>query len=179
VRIALTALLAVILSLVFIVPSATSASARVHLRNLGVNRELSGHEARLWAKKYLWYLGAPRTNANIRTMVAWFDNEGTPRCPNNPLGLQTHEPGSHVCTANGDPTEDRIQAYPRPYLSAKAFRREMLHGGPDNNGDYHRIVRDLRSGHGMIGDHSGALRYDLEQYSGNGYDSIPAAYCPC
>lgn len=171
--------LILMLCTVLMIPFSPSASAGVHLNNLGVHRELSGHEATLWARKYLWYLGAPRTNANIRTMVAWFDNEGTPRCFNNPLGLQTSEAGSHTCTSNGDPTADHIQAYPRPYLSAQAFKREMLHGGPDNNGDYHRIVSDLRSGHGMIGDHSNALRYDLSQYSGGGYESIPAAYCPC
>ena len=169
--------LAVICGLAF---TALPASAGTnHLNSIGVNHALRGHEAVQWAKKYLWYLGAPRTAANIRTMTLWFDNEGTPRCPNNPLGLQTSEPGSRTCTANGDPTADHIQSYPRPYLSAKAFKFEMLHGGPDNNGDYHRIVSDLRSGRGMVGDHSGALKYDLMQYSGNGYNSIPASYCPC
>jgi hypothetical protein len=153
--------------------SASGYWSRIRERDDPVHVRLRGIQETKWARNALWHLGAPRTHANIRTMKLWFRNEGTPHDFNNPLNLQTPVHRSHVSTADGDPPEDRIQAYRHPWDAGIAFGIEM------RNGSYDAIVARLMSGRGLIGEQSREIRDELSVYSGDGYDSIPAAYCPC
>jgi hypothetical protein len=147
--------------------SASSSS----LAELPVNTALTGSAAIAWADAALAALGAPTTSANVRTMVDWFANEGTPHDLNNPLNLQTPYGGSTVSTADGDPPAIHIQAYPTPADFVAAFPIEM------NNGSYPAIVAALKAGTGLEGSAaSSEIAAELSDYSGEGYSSIPAAY---
>jgi hypothetical protein len=141
------------------------------LPQLPVDAALTGSEAAAWADAALATLGAPTTSANVKTMVDWFANEGTPHDLNNPLNLQTPYGGSTVSTADGDPVSVGIQAYPTPADFVAAFPIEM------NNGSYPAIVAALKAGTGLEGSAaSREIAAELSVYSGGGYDSIPAAY---
>ncbi len=141
------------------------------LAELPVNTPLTGSAAIAWADAALAALGAPTTSANVRTMVDWFTNEGTPHDLNNPLNLQTPYGGSAVSTADGDPPADHIQAYPTPADFVAAFPIEL------NNGSYPAIVAALKAGAGLEGSAaSSEIASELSLYSGGGYSSIPAAY---
>ncbi len=134
------------------------------------NSEPTGTEGVDWAECALDNLGAPLTIANIQTLTTWFLNEGTPHDPNNPLNLQTPYGGSTVSTADGDPASVGIEAYPTPADFGAAFALEM------QNPSYPTMLSDLKSGAGMLNSTNSALESQLQVYSGNGYDSIPAAY---
>ena len=156
--------------------SGSGASAQIvpayaaSLPHLPVNTALTGREAVTWADAALVALGAPRTTANVHTMVDWFANEGTPHDLNNPLNLQTPYGGSTVSTADGDPVSVGIQAYPTPADFVAAFPIEM------NNGSYPAIVAALKAGTGLEGSAATSeIIAELSLYSGGGYDSIPAA----
>ena len=141
------------------------------LADLPVNTALTGSAAIAWADATLVALGAPTTSANVRTMVDWFANEGTPHDLNNPLNLQTPYGGSTTSTADGDPPAIHIQAYPTPADFVAAFPIEM------NNGSYPDIVAALKAGTGLEGSAaSSEIAAELSLYSGGGYNSIPAAY---
>jgi hypothetical protein len=162
--------------------AAPAGASAAHLRPDPVWHRLGAAEGAAWGAAALRALGAPRTAANITTMRLWFANEGVPHAYDNPLNLQTPHGGSWATAEDGDPLSDRIQHYPRPPDFAAAFRAEMLRGGidgPHQAGPYAFIVAGLRSGRGLAGDRSPGLRRDLEAYSGGGYGSVPAAYCPC
>jgi hypothetical protein len=149
-------------------PSRGSGS---HLAELPVNTALTGSAAIAWADAALDALGAPTTPANVKTMVDWFANEGTPHDLNNPLNLQTPYDGSTTSTADGDPASVHIQAYPTPADFVAAFPIEM------NNGSYPAIVAALKAGTGLEGRAaSRQISSELWLYSGGGYNSIPAPY---
>jgi hypothetical protein len=144
------------------------------LTPLPANTNLTGSEAVAWADAALTALGAPDTAANVRTLVDWFANEGAPHDLNNPLNLNTPYRGSTISTADGDPSYIHIQAYPVPADFVAAFRLQL------NNGSYPAIVAALKAGTGLEGSAATPeIASELSVYSGGGYASIPAAYCPC
>jgi hypothetical protein len=150
---------------------ATQAPLGSGLANLPVNVALTGTTAIAWADYALLALGAPKSPANVKTMVDWFANEGAPHDFNNPLDLQTPFGGSVISTAGGSPAADRIQSYPSPADFVAAFPLEM------NNGSYNAIVAALKTGNGLEGAAANpAISFELSVYSGGGYNSIPAAY---
>jgi hypothetical protein len=145
-------------------------SSASSLTELPVDTALTGSEAVAWAGAALAALGAPTTSANVKTMVDWFANEGTPHDLNNPLNLQTPYGGSTESTADGSPASVGIQAYPSPADFVAAFPIEM------NNGSYPAIVAALKAGTGLEGSAATSeIAAELSLYSGGGYDSIPAA----
>ena len=102
-------------------------------------------------------------------MLDWFNNEGTPHDYNNPLNLNTPYGGSTTSTADGDPPDVHIQAYPTPADFAQAFAIQI-----GDNPSYPAITAALKSGEGLEGSAaSGEIASELEVYSGGGYDSIP------
>jgi hypothetical protein len=115
-------------------------SAPPSLAELPVNTALTGSAAIAWADAALAALGAPTTSANVKTMVDWFANEGTPHDLNNPLNLQTPHGGSTVSTANVSSPGDRIQAYPKCRLlqrgrgSGRAVPVRLAGGGGGDAG---------------------------------------------
>ena len=144
------------------------------LTPLPTSTNLTGSEAAAWADAALTALGAPDTAANVQTLVDWFANEGAPHDLNNPLNLNTPYGGSTISTANGDPPAVHVQAYPVPADFMAAFPIQM------NNGSYPAIVAALKAGTGLEGSAATSeIASELSVYSGGGYDSIPAAYCPC
>jgi hypothetical protein len=151
-------------------PAQNAKALASRLAPLPVNTELTGSAAIAWARAALTALGAPTTAANVRTMVDWFANEGSPHNLNNPLNLQTPFGDSVVSTADGDPPSDRIQAYRRPADFVAAFPLEM------HNGSYPAIVAALRAGKGLEGSAATPeIASELLVYSGDGYNSIPAS----
>lgn len=151
-------------------PAQNAQALAASLAPLPVNTELTGSAATAWANAALTALGAPTTAANVRTMVDWFANEGTPHNLNNPLNLQTPFGGSTISTADGDPPSDRIQAYRRPADFVAAFPLEM------HNGSYPAIVAALNAGKGLEGSAATPeIASELLVYSGDGYNSIPAS----
>lgn len=151
-------------------PSHRAQVSGANLAQLPINTELTGASARVWAEAALDALGAPKTAANMKTMVDWFANEGIPHALNNPLNLQTPMGGSTVSTDSGAPASANIQAYPTPADFVAAFPLEM------NKGSYPAIVAALKSGQGLEGTTSSEIQNELLIYSGSGYDSIPADY---
>lgn len=150
-------------------PAHSSPASTSSLAQLPVNTALTGKAAVAWGDAALTALGAPTTPANVQTMVDWFANEGTPHNLNNPLNLQTPFGGSTISTADGDPSIDRIQAYPTPADFVGAFPLEM------NSGSYPAIVAALKAGRGLEGSAAtGEIASELAIYSGDGYNSIPA-----
>ncbi len=148
---------------------AQPASPVSALADLPVNTDLTGSAAVAWAKAALAALGAPASSANIQTMLDWFNNEGTPHDYNNPLNLNTPYGGSTTSTADGDPPDVHIQAYPTPADFAQAFAIQI-----GDNPSYPAITAALKSGEGLEGSAaSGEIASELEVYSGGGYDSIP------
>ena len=136
-----------------------------------VNVQLRGAQADAWSRAALAALGAPADGRNLQTMRDWYLNEGIQHNYNNPLNLQTPQGGSWAATEDGDPLSIHIQHYPLPVDFVLAFPREMA--------GYPAITAWLRTGAGLEGNVSREVRQELWNYSGNGYDSIPAAYCPC
>jgi hypothetical protein len=137
---------------------------------------MTGTLAVAWGCAALEALHDPLTPANVQTMWAWMDNEGVPHDPNNPLNFNFPAGGSTVSgAAGGDAVGSHIQAYSTPADWAQAAVEEI--GGDPS---FTLIASDLKAGVGLEGGESTSdLRAELEVYSGNGYDSIPAAYCPC
>jgi hypothetical protein len=158
-------------------PPSALPSAQVNTSGLPLlptSTNLTGSEAAAWADAALGALGAPDTTANVQTLMDWFANEGAPHDLNNPLNLNTPYGGSTISTANGDPSYVHVQAYPEPQDFLAAFRIQM------NNGPYAAIVAALKAGTGLEGSAATPeIASELSLYSGGGYDSIPAAYCPC
>ena len=141
-----------------------------HLAQLPEYTALTGSAAVAWADAALTALGAPRTTANVQTMMDWFTNEGTPHDLNNPLNLQTPFGGSTIDTTIA-PESVGLQDYPTPADFVAAFPIEM------NNGSYPAIVAALKAGKGLEGSAATAeIAAELSLYSGGGYSSIPAAY---
>ena len=143
------------------------------LTSLPVNTRLTGAEATAWSTAALHALGAPVTSANLKTMADWYANEGVPHDFSNPLNLETPYGGSVTSAASGKvPVSTHIQAYPLPADFAHAFAIEM------HDSRYPEILADLLAGRGLETS-TAAVRSELGEYSGGGYYSIPAAYCPC
>jgi hypothetical protein len=134
-----------------------------------------------WADAILTDMNAPLTAANVQTMIDWFANEGIPHDLNNPMNSNTPYDGSVASDADGDPTSDNIQAYPTAIAGAQGEANNLLGGpGTSSGNSYTAIVANLQAGIGLEGSAANStIAQELLVYSGTGYDSIPAAYCPC
>jgi hypothetical protein len=103
-------------------------------------------------------LGAPVTQANLRSLAAWKQHESSgwpPPNKNNPLNSKQTEPGSWPTAANG------ISNYPTASEGIAAY----VHNLPN----YPCIIAHLRSGQGLCGAPCGA---DFLKFSGGGYSSV-------
>jgi hypothetical protein len=137
---------------------------------------MTGTLAVAWGCAALEALHDPLSAANVTTMWAWMDNEGVPHDPNNPMNFNFPAGGSTVSgAAGGNAVASHIQAYPTPADWAKAAVEEI--GGDPS---FTLIASDLKAGNGLEGsEETPELQAELGVYSGGGYDSIPAQYCPC
>lgn len=132
--------------------------------------QLQGTEAVDWSEVALCQIGAPLTTANIQTMTTWMLNEGSPHCGNNPLNLIVTGPSSTLCNAMAGAAQIGLQNYPTPAAWTVAFSHEV------EESYYPVLLRDLRSGAGLLNSKDPTLESELMFYSGNGYNSIPASY---
>lgn len=150
-----------------------SATPPVDVRTLPsdpITTQLEGTDAVEWAEACLQALNDPTTSANIQTITTWFLNEATPHDLNNPINLYTAYGGSTDSTADGGKVSDNDQAYPIPADFVAAFAIQM------QDGDNPQIVADFKSGAGFINSTNQSIKTELSDYSGGGYDSIPASY---
>lgn len=157
------------------VPTACQSQPTVvgGLQPLPVHTPLHEPQAGAWSRAALRVLGAPATVANLKTMYDWYQNEYIPHNYNNPLNLQEPYGGSWAASEDGDPiVPAHIQHYRTPNDFTHGFVIQM------HNPSYPEILSDLMAGRGLENG-TPELRSELSTYSGNGYDSIPASYCPC
>lgn len=112
-----------------------------------------------WITAFLTSIGAPPTQANIKSMSAWISRE-TPWPPvakNNPMNTTQKMPGSTNFNSVG------VQNYPTAAEGIAALRMTIT------NGRYSGIVSALRSGKGICG---GGLGGEFSTWSGGGYSAV-------
>jgi hypothetical protein len=107
-----------------------------------------------FAKAVLSGIGAPATQANINTIIAWAHMEGGGGA-NNPLNTTLAYGGGTTFNSAG------VKNYANLSIGATATVRTLLGGG------YSGIVAALRTGNGACGSNSEFLTW-----SGNGYGSV-------
>lgn len=108
-----------------------------------------------WAKELLGALGAPQTQANVSSVVAWEQREGGGGA-NNPLNTTQAMPGATDFNSVG------VKNYPSA-AEGVAATVTTLH-----NGQYGDILLYLRSGRGFVG----LTLNGLSTWSGGGYSSV-------
>lgn len=139
-----------------------------------------GTNAQNWAAAYLTAIGAPLTTANIESMIDWFAAEdddqptggnATGVGGNNPLDLAAGygDAASYVgVTGTNDAGGQALENFATPADGVANWANAIT------TGPYSGIVAALKSGQGLIGNTS--LASEFLNYSGNGYDGLPAAY---
>lgn len=108
-----------------------------------------------WARAELRAIGAPRTPANVESLVAWQAREGGGGA-NNPLNSTQPEPGSTVFNSVG------VRNYPNAAVGVSASAVTL------RNGNYGDILSALGSGRGLCG----RWFAGLSTWSGGGYSSV-------
>jgi hypothetical protein len=132
------------------------------------------------AAAYLDALGAPLTTANIESMIDWFEAEDD----NQPTGGNATGVGGNdpldLAAGYGD-AANYIGVVGQNSAGGQALENLATpeDGATDwalamTTGPYPGIVAALKSGAGLIGNSS--LASEFLNYSGNGYDGLPAAY---
>ncbi len=106
-------------------------------------------------------LGAPATQANVSSLASWFPHEfpsWPPAAANNPMASTMPEPGAAVFNGAG------VRNYVSATQGAQATAATLA------DGNYPRIVADLKSGRGLCGDPSLAAEFLI--WSGGGYSGV-------
>jgi hypothetical protein len=118
-------------------------------------------------------LSAPRTTANVNSLVGWFqkeDNAGPEGAradgigENNPLSITAYTPGitgSSGSVTSGAGGPDNL-TFPTVAAGVNAIREALAH--------YPTIRNALVSGAGLIGNL--AVTSELSRWSGGGYNSV-------
>jgi hypothetical protein len=139
-----------------------------------------GTNAQNTAAAYLDALGAPLTQANIESMIDWFEAEddnqptggnATGVGGNDPLDLAAGygDASSYVGVVGQNSAGGQaLENLATPQDGAQDWAMAMT------TGPYPGIVAALKAGTGLIGNSS--LASEFLNYSGNGYDGLPAAY---
>lgn len=136
---------------------AGSAASTTSLGGPGFHGSVTTVPEQNWIKAFLATLGAPLTQANINSISAWINHEGTygTQGPNNPLN--TTESGY-----GGSNWYGNVKGYPTTAQGILAEVATLLNGG------YADIVSALRSGRGLCGQSFAGL----SNWSGGGYSSV-------
>jgi hypothetical protein len=134
----------------------------------------TGENELAWSEAILTALGAPLTSANIVSVGYWMQNEaGTPPygvvCANNPINVSTQGYGGTDCQADNpdDPNSNYTQNYPTVADGVAAIAAFLT------NGSFDPIVDALRAGDGLT---DPSLASNLEEFSGDGYSTIPDSW---
>lgn len=113
-----------------------------------------------WVRTFLTSIGAPSTNANIRSVEAWIAHEGPfgTQGANNPLNTTIETTG-----ATGKFAGTPVTNYDTPTHGLAAIVTTLL-----DNQAYGDVVAALRNGNGLCGQtYSG-----LSEWSGGGYSQV-------
>jgi hypothetical protein len=130
----------------------------------------SGQNQLAWSEAILTALGDPLTSANIVSIGYWMQNEaGTPPYgivgANNPINVS--EPGYGGTQIQYEAPGYYLMSYPTVAEGVAATAAYL------NNGSYQSVLNDLKQGSGL-GDSS--LASELQEYSGDGYSTIPDSW---
>jgi hypothetical protein len=131
---------------------AASSSSASQQRGQGVTPQS-------WAISLLTAIGAPTTQVNVQSIIAWEAREGgnwNNTAQYNPLNTTQTEPGSYSINPVG------VQAFPSWAEGLSATISTL------NNGDYNDILQALHSGKGLFG----RTFAGLSTWSGGGYDTL-------
>lgn len=115
----------------------------------------SGPGMTAFAKAVLGGIGAPTTQANINSVIAWAHREGGGGA-NNPLNTTLGMPGATNFNSVG------VKNFGSMSIGATATVRTLL------GGNYSDVVAALKSGNGLCGHSFGGL----STWSGGGYSSV-------
>jgi len=119
---------------------------------------LKGAEATTWAHAILAALGAPATQANLNSMIDWFNREGGGG-ENNPLNTTLQTTG-----ATGSINSAGVKNYDTPADGVAATVKTLA-------GGYPAIVAALKAGTGLSNAGS-QVSSELSTWSGGGYSSL-------
>lgn len=119
---------------------------------------LTGANATQWAQQILVGLGAPATEANLNSLLAWFAHEGGGGA-NNPLNTTLNAAG-----ATGSINSAGVKSFSTPSAGIAATV-QTLEGG------YSAIVAALKAGTGLSNAGPG-VSSELSTWSGGGYSSL-------
>jgi hypothetical protein len=108
-----------------------------------------------FAKAVLGGIGAPTTQANINSIIAWAHREGGGGA-NNPLNTTLDMPGATDFNSVG------VKNFGSASIGATATVRTILGGG------YSDVLAALKSGNGLCGQSFSGL----SRWSGGGYSSV-------
>jgi hypothetical protein len=134
------------------------------------NQTPTGQNQLAWSEAILTALGDPLTSANIVSIGYWMQNEaGTPPDgivgANNPIN--TSEPGYGGTQIQYEAPGYYLMSYPNVQEGVAATAAYL------NNGSYPDILNDLKEGAGLS---DPSLASELQEYSGNGYSTIPDSW---
>jgi hypothetical protein len=130
----------------------------------------TGQNQLAWSQAILTALGDPLTSANIVSIGYWMQNEaGSPPYgivgANNPINVS--EPGYGGTQIQYEAPGYYLMSYPTVADGVAATAAYL------NSGSYPGILGDLKQGAGL-GDPG--LASELQEYSGNGYSTIPDSF---
>ena len=130
----------------------------------------TGDNQKAWSEAILTALGDPLTSANIVSIGYWMQNEaGSPPSgivgANNPINVS--EPGYDGTQIQYEAPGYYLMSYPTVADGVAATAAYL------NNGSYAGILADLKAGAGLSDPN---LAGELQEYSGNGYSTIPDSW---
>jgi len=130
----------------------------------------TGQNQKAWSEAILTALGDPLTSANIVSIGYWMQNEaGTPPYgivgANNPVNVS--EPGYGGTQIQYEAPGYYLMSYPTVADGVAATAAYL------SNGSYPQVLADLRAGAGLS---DPSLAGELEEYSGDGYSTIPDSW---
>jgi len=130
----------------------------------------NGQNQKAWSEAILTALGDPLTSANIVSIGYWMQNEaGTPPYgivgANNPINVS--EPGYGGTQIQYEAPGYYLMSYPTVADGVAATAAYL------NNGSYSQVLADLKAGAGLS---DPSLAGELQEYSGNGYSTIPDSW---
>ena len=130
----------------------------------------TGQNQLAWSEAILTALGDPLTSANIVSIGYWMQNEaGSPPSgivgANNPINVS--EPGYGGTQIQYEAPGYYLMSYPTVADGVAATAVYL------NSGSYPQLLSDLKQGAGLS---DPSLAGELQEYSGNGYSTIPDSW---
>jgi hypothetical protein len=144
----------------------------------------SSANATNWADAFLTALGAPVNSANVQSIIDWYEAEdddtaqggATDTGENNPLG-STADDGNNVTAGSiGSGNASAVPGTPDNLNYGTPAEGIAGNVATLTNGSYDDILSALKAGTGLLND--SALSSEFMEFSGDGYDQLPAVTSP-